>query len=123
MSKTGRPFALPVEIEQKFERFEKKLDNAAVQSETKVKRSNRANKTNTAPAKQQFKKKNRTEDDDWLCEICKRWYSEDAASKNGADWISCSFCFKTYHVHCQSQEFETNATIFKCDMCYAEEQF
>lgn len=100
---------------------DKDLNDAAVpstsKSESKVKRSKRANKNNTAPAK----KKNRTEDDDWLCEICKRWYSEDAASKNGADWISCSFCSKTYHVHCQSQEFEAIETIFKCDMCCAEE--
>lgn len=93
-------------------------------TERRVKLGKKENKYNaTLPTNQRLKKNNNIKDDDWICDTCKGWYSKDAASKNGADWISCSFCLKTYHVYCQSQEFEADVAVFKCDMCCVEEEY
>ncbi|XP_073959486.1 uncharacterized protein [Choristoneura fumiferana] len=55
--------------------------------------------------------------DDWICNSCRGMYSEDISLKNGADWITCSFCFKPYHLHCQGQDVDKNQAVFMCDLC------
>lgn len=58
-------------------------------------------------------------EDDWICHTCDGLYSNDVSSKNGAEWITCSFCTLPYHVHCQSQDIPKGSQqqIFMCDVC------
>lgn len=44
-------------------------------------------------------------------------FDKDVCSKNGANWITCSFCMQPYHVHWQSQEVDEREEVFMCDNC------
>lgn len=56
-------------------------------------------------------------DEDWFCSICNGWYSHDVKMKNGADWITCSFCTHPYHTHCQNQDVNDDQHVFMYDNC------
>lgn len=55
------------------------------------------------------------DNEDWVCGVCKGSYSADVKKRNGANWISCSFCATPYHENCQGAE--TDMDIFMCDRC------
>ncbi|XP_039296637.1 tigger transposable element-derived protein 1-like [Nilaparvata lugens] len=54
-------------------------------------------------------------DDDWVCGMCCKKFSEDVKKKTGLKWIQCSFCFIPYHEKCQKQP--TKEDIYMCDAC------
>ena len=56
-------------------------------------------------------------DDDWICRSCNGQYSVDVKLKNGAKWITCSFCSNPYHIYCQSQIVDDDQTVYMCDIC------
>lgn len=57
------------------------------------------------------------EDDDWICKVCGKTYTEDEKLKTGAKWIQCSFCQDTIHEGCQGQDINDDTSVYMCDAC------
>ena len=56
----------------------------------------------------------KTQNNDDACGSCTGLYSEDTKTKNGAEWMECSF-FRVYHTACQKKVVEE--LHFVCDGC------